>query len=117
VLQAQEVNGFPDDLASAVCGDLVEAGSDTTANELTAFVLAMILFPEVQKRAQEEIDRVCGSRLPTIDDPLPYVRACVKETCRWMPTALIGIPHAVTRDDEYQGYHIPNGAIVVPNVW
>lgn len=77
----------------------------------------MILFPEVAEAAQEEIDRVCGSRLPTLDDDLPYIRCCIKESMRWMPTAILGIPHAVIRDDEYLGYSIPKDASVILNVW
>jgi len=42
----------------------------------------MVLFPKVAKTAQEEIDRVCGSRLPTLDDDLPYIRAIIKESMR-----------------------------------
>ncbi|KAI1261749.1 cytochrome P450 [Xylariaceae sp. FL1019] len=119
VLKAQEEYGFADELTSAICGDLIQAGSDTTANEITAFVQAMVLFPDIQRRAREEIDRVCGERLPTMGDAklLPYVRACVKETLRWMPTALLGIPHAVLQDDEYMGYKIPKNAIVMMNTW
>jgi hypothetical protein len=36
---------------------------------------------------------------------------------RWMPTAILGIPHAVIRDDEYMGYRIPKDASVILNVW
>lgn len=46
----------------------------------------MILYPDVFKRAQEEIDRVVGnSCLPGFSnrDNLPYVNALVKETIRW----------------------------------
>lgn len=80
----------------------------------------MLVFPDVQQRAQEEIDRVVGpDRLPTMaDEPnLPYIRACVKETLRWMPTVPLGIPHAVIRDDAYMGYTIPKGAGVALNIW
>ena len=77
----------------------------------------MVLFPEVAKTAQEEIDSVCGSRMPTPDDDLPYIRACIKESMRWMPTAILGIPHAVMRDDEYMSYRIPKDASVILNVW
>jgi hypothetical protein len=34
-----------------------------------------------------------------------------------MPTDILGVPHAVTRDDEYLGYKIPKGAGVMWNVW
>lgn len=79
----------------------------------------MVLFPEVVKIAQQELDRVCGDRFPTLDDApdLPYIRGCVKERMRWMPTGILGIPHAVIRDDEYMGYKIPKGAEVLWNVW
>ena len=77
----------------------------------------MLLFPEVSKIAQQEIDRICGPRLPTLDDNLPYVRCCVKESMRWMPTALLGVPHALTRDDDYMGYRLPKDASVIMNVW
>ena len=49
------------------------------------FVMAMILYPDVQKRAQEEIERVVGlDRLPEHEDreSLPYVYAVVKESLR-----------------------------------
>lgn len=78
-----------------------------------------MLHPEVVKVAQQELDRVCGSRFPSLDDEpnLPYIRGCVKESMRWMPTAILGMPHAVTRDDEYMGYKIPKRAGVMLNVW
>lgn len=47
----------------------------------------MILFPDVQHKAQEELDRVIGSdRLPTLDDlaSLPYIDALCKETVRYV---------------------------------
>jgi cytochrome P450 len=79
----------------------------------------MVMFPEVQRKAQAEIDRVCGDRLPTMEDEpkLQYIRGCVKESMRWMPTDILGVPHAVIKDDEYMGYLIPKGASVIYNVW
>lgn len=119
LLQAQEAEGFSDNLAGYISGSLLEAGSDTTAATLVGFVQAMVVFPEVQKKAQMEIDRVCGDRLPTMEDEpkLQYIRGCVKESMRWMPTDILGVPHAVIRDDEYLGHKIPKGAGVVWNVW
>ncbi|KAF9768702.1 hypothetical protein IL306_013957 [Fusarium sp. DS 682] len=118
--KAQEKEGFDDAQAAYIAGTLLEAGSDTTSNTLYAFVQAMLLYPEVQRKAQEEIDRVVGDRMPTMDDEnsLQYIRGCMKETLRWMPTAILGaVPHAVTQDDTYNGYLIPKGAGVVNNVW
>lgn len=58
------------------------------------FVLAMVLCPDVQKRAQAEIDSVIGrDRLPTFEDraSLPYIDAIVRETFRWQPVVPLGI--------------------------
>jgi cytochrome P450 family 619 len=41
-------------------GTVIEGGSDTTASVITAFVQAMIVWPEVQKKAQAQIDSVIG---------------------------------------------------------
>jgi len=46
----------------------------------------MALYPEVQKKAQTEIDAVIGpNRLPGFEDrpSLPYINAVVKEAMRW----------------------------------
>ncbi|KAI0800117.1 cytochrome P450 [Fomes fomentarius] len=81
---------------------------------------AMTLFPEVQRRAQAELDAVIGSdRLPTHNDKpsLPYITALLTEVYRWKPVVPLGVPHRVMEDDEYQGYRIPRGAITIQIPW
>jgi cytochrome P450 len=78
------------------------------------------VWPDVQKKAQAEVDRAVGTdRLPTMDDyaELLYIRCCVKEALRWMPTIILGIPHAAFKEDAYKGYRIPKGATMINNVW
>lgn len=80
----------------------------------------MAIYPEVQKRAQSEIDSVVGTdRLPNFGDrpSLPYINALVKELLRWQPVAPMGVPHLVSQDDAYQDMFIPKGTILVPNIW
>ncbi|KAJ3775933.1 cytochrome P450 [Lentinula raphanica] len=96
------------------------AGSETTAAQLAWLMQAMILYPEAQLRAHEELDRVVGSfRPPTFDDyeRLPYIRAIVKEILRWRPVAPLGIPHRLNQDDYYEGYFLPKDTICFPNIW
>ncbi|KAG2141168.1 cytochrome P450 [Suillus bovinus] len=90
-----------------------------TASTLAVFVLAMMLYPDVQKRAQEEIDAVLGNQLPTFEDrpSLPYVEAVLRETFRWHPVFPLGLPHYTSDSDVYNDYYIPKGAIVVANIW
>lgn len=76
----------------------------------------MAMYPEVQMKAQAELDRVVGSsRLPDFNDlaSLTYIKAVMMETLRWIPTTPLGIAHCLTADDEYNGYHIPKGTIVI----
>jgi cytochrome P450 len=118
--KTQKTENFSDELAAYSCGTLLEAGADTTASALYAFVLAMVVWPDIQAKVRAEVDQVAGSdRLPTIDDfeKLPYVLSCVKETLRWMPVFVMGIPHLSTQEDIYQGHRIPAGSVVFNNVW
>ena len=54
----------------------------------------MTLYPGVQKKAQEEIDRLIGpDRLPTFEDrdSLPYLECVLKEVLRWYPVLPNGL--------------------------
>ena len=87
---------------------------------MQTFFLAMAAFPEVQSKAQAELDSMIGShRLPEFGDQssLPYVCAVVKELLRWRSVVPIGIPHRSLDDDEYRGYFIPKGSVVISNIW
>lgn len=69
-----------------------------TVSSVQAFFLAMALYPEVQRRAQAEIDAVVGKdRLPDFSDrdALPYVNALVKETMRWNLVIPMGTPSSI----------------------
>lgn len=101
-------------------GSMYTAGADTSVSIMTAFFLAMSMFPHVQRKAQEEMDRVVGtSRLPTFSDRenLPYTNAVVEEAQRWHPITPMGLPHVAACDDSIGGFRIPVGAIVFPAVW
>ena len=96
------VSDIGDSIVKRVASSLYAGGADTvgqfpslfihllttlqTVSSLATFYLAMACYPEVLKRAQEELDRVVGQdRLPSLSDRanLPYIEALVKETFRW----------------------------------
>ncbi|KAI0770514.1 cytochrome P450 [Fomes fomentarius] len=96
------------------------AGIDTSLASLSAFFVAMSLYPAVQKKAQAELDAIVGpQRLPQHADRelLPYVGAIVKEVLRWHVGGPLGMPHLSTSDGEYDGYLIPKDSILLVNVW
>ena len=101
-------------------GGLVEAGSETTSAYQNTFILMMLQNSTVARKAQDEIDRVVGSkRLPAWEDEkdLPYLRATIKELLRTRPPNKIGIQHSTTEDDWFEGYFIPKGTVVFLNWW
>src|SRR3954469_10396286 len=67
------------------------AGHETTANALTWTWYLLSGAPDIEARLHEEIDRVIGSRLPTIADipNLPFVEKVVTESMRLYPPAWI----------------------------
>ncbi|KAJ3537685.1 hypothetical protein NMY22_g5493 [Coprinellus aureogranulatus] len=108
-------------------GNFFLGGADTSVNALTTFVLLMTLHPDVQAKAQAELDRVLGKYvLPTFaDEPsLPYVGAIVKEVLRWSVPLFLppypsnaAVPHFIEQSDVYNGYFIPRNTIVAGNAW
>jgi len=80
----------------------------------------MMAHPEIQTRAQDELDAIVGRfRPPTFADApnLPYIQAMVKESLRWRTALPLGIPHSTTEDDWYEGMFIPKGTICFTNLW
>ncbi|OCB88740.1 cytochrome P450 [Sanghuangporus baumii] len=99
---------------------LYGGGADTTVNVLQCLFLAMMVYPEVLRKAQAEIDSAVGNdRLPDFNDRqnLPYIEAILKELLRWHPIGPLGFAHVTTEDDVYDGYFIPKGALVIANIW
>ncbi|KAJ7128472.1 cytochrome P450 [Mycena epipterygia] len=103
----------------ATAGTMYIGGAETTSSSLSTFFLAMISNPEAQKKAQLEIDSVTKGRLPNFDDlaSLPYVDALVKEILRWKSVAPIAAPRLLTVEDEYRGYRLPAGSVIIVNTW
>ncbi|KAG8693028.1 hypothetical protein FRC11_003203, partial [Ceratobasidium sp. 423] len=91
-------------------------GLDTSIATASLFILAMVFYPEVTRKIQEEVDRVLGNaeRLPVVHDrdQMPYIRTTLLEVQRWQPVNPLAIPHAAMEDGEYKEYHIPKGSIV-----
>ncbi|KAK7041605.1 hypothetical protein VNI00_009195 [Paramarasmius palmivorus] len=82
LVETQEQHGLSDLESAWLSATLYMAGYDTTSATLGWLVLAMVAYPDVQLKAQEELDRVIGrARVPMLNDMehLPYLRAVVKE--------------------------------------
>lgn len=102
--------------------DTFSGGSETNTTALRWLLLRMISHPDVQTKVQAEIDEVVGrERLPTLLDQsnMPYTQATILENFRTGFITPLGVPHQYTGrgDLSFHGYHIPEGALIVPNNW
>jgi len=108
-----------EELIANVAGVSYAAGAGTSVAGMLSLILALVLHPQVQQKAQAELDSVLGDRLPTFEDKsrLPYVVALCNEVKRWRPPLPLAIPHLLTQDDVYGKYYLPKGSLVIGNAW
>ncbi|KZS92732.1 cytochrome P450 [Sistotremastrum niveocremeum HHB9708] len=125
---------------SGACGSIYAAGVDANDLLIHSFILAMAVYPEVQRKAQAELDHYLrNERLPNVGDrnSLPYLTAVAKEVLRYRPIAplgefdvretwsvcgtyydfaCLGFPHATEVDDEYEKMLIPAGSMIITDM-
>ncbi|CAI7586918.1 unnamed protein product [Penicillium bialowiezense] len=99
-------------------GELILGAYISTTSMLNLFVSMCTIWPSCMHKIQAELDANVGpDRLPAVSDEsnLPYLNAFVMEVLRWRPLAPLGMLHSVSEDDEYEGYRIPKGSVVITN--
>ncbi len=110
------------DSLRCVIGDLFFAGLDTTSRSLLWSIFYMVHHPEIQATVQEELDRFFGRKtMPTLTsttkEDLPYTHAVVIESLRKTGLAHMAVPHRAIADFRLAGYHIPQGTILLQNIY
>ncbi|KAJ7274641.1 cytochrome P450 [Mycena rebaudengoi] len=86
--------------------------ADTTVSAIGSIFVALSLYPEVQRKAQEELDRVVGhDRLPSFEDRPNLPSIAGTQSPLW------GVPHRCTEEDVYNGFRIPAGSVLFANGW
>ncbi|KAM3620490.1 uncharacterized protein V6R79_024303 [Siganus canaliculatus] len=117
--KGQADNTFEEENLVICVLDLFVAGSETTSTTLRWGFLYMAKYPEIQEKVQAEIDRVIGqSRQPSMEDRvnLPYTDAVIHEIQRIGNIVPLGVPRMTNTDIELQGYTIPKGTMIIPNL-
>ncbi|XP_075544608.1 cytochrome P450 2A4-like [Dermacentor variabilis] len=102
-------------------GNFFGAGSNTVMMTVHWHILNCAdKVDSVQRRIQEEIDRVVGrERQPRWEDhnKMPFTTAVIWEMYRWRTIAPLSIPREAAADVSYMDYFIPKGTIVMPNLY
>ncbi|XP_075057395.1 cytochrome P450 2K1-like [Mixophyes fleayi] len=107
---------YHDNNLTELVSDLFGAGMETTTTTLRWGLLLMMKYPEIQKKVQNEIERVIGSAQPQTEHrkEMPYTDAVINEIQRFGDIVPGNLPHATTQDVTFRGYFIPKGTIVIP---
>ncbi|NWI41803.1 CP1A4 protein, partial [Picathartes gymnocephalus] len=103
-----------------IVNDLFGAGFDTVATALSWSLMYVALYPDVQRKIQEELDRTIGrERRPRLSDrgTLPYTEAFILETFRHSSFVPFTIPHSTTKATVLNGFYIPKDTCVFINQW
>lgn len=114
-----DCGGFSNNQLRKVCFDLWLAGMETTSNTLYWGILYILLDSGVQKAIHDELDIKIGSdRLITMADrsKLHYMNAAITEIQRLANLLPMNVLHETTCDVEIEGYSIPKGTLVLPQI-
>ncbi|NXM84660.1 CP1A4 protein, partial [Oenanthe oenanthe] len=103
-----------------IVNDLFGAGFDTVTTALSWSLMYVSLYPDVQRKIQEEIDQNIGwERRPRMSDrgKLPYTEAFILEMFRHSSFVPFTIPHSTTKATVLNGFYIPKDTCVFINQW
>ncbi|KAK1433674.1 hypothetical protein QVD17_10589 [Tagetes erecta] len=121
LLDLESENKFSDGDMIAVLWEMIFRGTDTVAILLEWILARMVLHPDIQAKAQKEIDSVVGLNRPVTDsdlDKLPYLQAIVKETLRVHPPGpLLSWARLAIQDTVVGPHVVPAGTTAMVNMW
>ncbi|GFZ07683.1 cytochrome P450, family 78, subfamily A, polypeptide 5 [Actinidia rufa] len=122
LLDLESENKLSDSDMIAVLWEMIFRGTDTVAILLEWIIARMVLHPDIQAKAQSEIDSVVGKTTRTVSDSdlpnLPYVLAIVKETLRMHPPGpLLSWARLAIHDTHVGDHFIPAGTTAMVNMW
>ncbi|WCJ35823.1 cytochrome P450 family 78 subfamily A polypeptide 10 [Euphorbia peplus] len=121
LLNLEEENKLNDSDLIAVLWEMIFRGTDTVAILLEWILARMVKHPDIQAKAQSEIETVVGSDRSVSDSDLPnlpYLRAIVKETLRMHPPGpLLSWARLAIHDTQIGPHFIPAGTTAMVNMW
>ncbi|XP_031474661.1 cytochrome P450 89A2-like [Nymphaea colorata] len=101
---------------ATLCGEFLNAGTDTTSTVLQWVMANLVRSPKIQAKLYSEVVSVVGDREEVAEEELtqmPYLKAVILEALRRHSPGQLLLPHAATEEGvSVAGYHIPKNATV-----
>ncbi|KAM4017669.1 cytochrome P450 2J6-like [Anomaloglossus baeobatrachus] len=110
---------FDDENLFTCVADLFVAGTETTSASLEWCLFYMMLYPDIQEKCREEIDKIRGMRdhLEYEDRVnMPYTQAVLQEVQRFASVVPLGVAHSSIKDVQLNGYTIPKGITIITDL-
>lgn len=117
--KAERKNTFTSVQMRSLMGEMLSAGSETTATTILWIILYLVVHPDIQEKLQDDIDEILGKeQKPSLGDreKLPNVEATILECLRISNVAPFAVPHAVHDDVMFRDYLIPRDSTVLVNL-
>ncbi|XP_040204234.1 cytochrome P450 2K4-like [Rana temporaria] len=107
---------YHDDNLTTLVSNLFFAGMETTSTTLRWGLLFMIKYPNIQKKVQDEIQKVLDTAQPRVEHrkQMPYTDAVIHEILRCSDVTPGSVVRATSQDVKFRGYFIPKGTTVIP---
>ncbi|KAM0937808.1 putative isoflavone 2'-hydroxylase [Dioscorea sansibarensis] len=119
-MQEDDPEYYDDDLIKGFIGQMVVAGTDTSATTMEWAMSLLLNHPQTLEKLRDELDANIkqGSLSQESDFPnLPYLHAVINETLRMYPAGPLLVPHESSQDCTVGGFHVPSGTILLVNAW
>ncbi|XP_048239862.1 cytochrome P450 2J3-like [Haliotis rufescens] len=110
---------FSDEMLVCIIVEFFVAGTETTATTLRWALLYLILHPDIQEKAQLELDQVFEKeQQPSMSDRrcLPFMEALIMEVQRLADVVPFSVPHAPPQTTQFRGFTIPENTMLLPNI-
>ena len=112
-------SSFTEQQLLVLCSELFGAGGEPTSVTLKWAIRYLAMNPEIQRKAQQEIDDVVGNGDRPVEcadrTSFPYIQALIQDLIRIADIHPIGVVHSPSEDVEMDGFLIPKGSFVFPN--
>ncbi|XP_046573676.1 cytochrome P450 2J4-like [Haliotis rubra] len=110
---------FFNEMLVAIIVEFFVAGTETTATTLRWALLYLSLHPDIQEKAQLELDQAFEKdhQLSMSDRRcLPFMEALIMEVQRLADVVPFSVPHAPPNTSQFRGFTIPENTMLLPNI-